>query len=107
MSYPNNECGSCPAWLSVNTSYDVSHIISTTCKDCNLFNSQKFVCHIPSGCCYPLEDDGKTITTCGASLTPTIDGIVWKYTDKFTYKEIKPVNPFEAALNIIKERSKD
>lgn len=106
MSYPNNDCGECVGWLAFGE-VNKEKLIRTYCMDCKLFKKQRFIRHIPSGCCYPLEDDGKTITICGANFTPTIEGIVWEYTDKFTYKEIKPINPFEAALNIIKERSKD
>lgn len=58
-------------------------------------NKQKFVRHIPSQTCYPLEEDGKTVIICGAHLTPEIDGkIFWEYVDKFIPKEIKPSNPF-------------
>ena len=55
----------------------------------------QYVRHIPTQCCYPLEDDGKTVIICGAHLEPKIDGkIFWEYVDKYYPKEVKPSNPF-------------
>jgi hypothetical protein len=55
----------------------------------------QYVRHIPTQCCYPLEEDGKTVIICGAKLTPEIDGkIFWEYTDSYVEKIIKPVDPY-------------
>lgn len=55
----------------------------------------KYVMHIPTGCCYPLEPDGKTVIICGACLTPEIDGkVFWRYTDKFVEKVPTPSDPY-------------
>lgn len=55
----------------------------------------KYVVHIPTGCCYKLEPDGKTVIICGAHLTPAIDGeVFWKYSDVYFEKEIVPSNPY-------------
>lgn len=97
MRYPCNECGECYAWLALEEPEGISRDIAYRdyCSKCELFQSQKFVRHIPSGCCYPLEDDGKTVMICGANLTPTIDGkIFWEYVDKYEYKISEPSNPY-------------
>ena len=95
MGYPNNNCGECIAWLAMETNKDKELLIKKCCTKCDLFNSQTFVKHIPSGCCYPLEEDGKTVIICGANLTPKIDGeIFWEYVDTYTHKEVKPSNQF-------------
>ena len=55
----------------------------------------KYIVHIPSGCCYPLEADGKTVIICGAELQPTVDGeIFWRYSDEYFEKEIIPSDPY-------------
>ena len=55
----------------------------------------KFVRHIPTQCCCPLEADGVTVIICGARLTPKVDGkVFWEYTDKYVEKVIKPSDPF-------------
>lgn len=55
----------------------------------------KYLRHIPTQCCYPLEPDGKTIIICGAQLTPEVDGkIFWEYTNEYTEKVIKPTDMF-------------
>ena len=60
-------------------------------------DNKKFVKHIPSGCCYPLEDDGKTVIICGARLTPEIDGnIFWEYVDEYIEKIVIPSDPYAA-----------
>jgi hypothetical protein len=51
----------------------------------------KYLKHIPTQCCYPLEPDGKTIIICGAKLTPVVDGkIFWEYTNEFVEKIPQP-----------------
>ena len=60
----------------------------------------KYVLHIPSGCCYPLEPNGKTVIICGTQLEPKIDGeIFWKYIDEYVEKVAKPSDPFASAQN--------
>ena len=55
----------------------------------------KYVIHIPSGCCYSLESDGKTIIVAGVAITPKIDGeVFWKYSDVYVEKVVKPSDPF-------------
>ena len=55
----------------------------------------KYLRHIPSQCCYPLEPDGKTIIICGAHLTPEVDGkIFWEYTDEYIEKTPQPNDPY-------------
>ena len=55
----------------------------------------EYVVHIPTGCCYKLEPDGKTVIICGAHLTPTVDGeVFWKYSDVYFEKEVVPSNPY-------------
>ena len=55
----------------------------------------KYVRHIPTQCCYKLEDDGKTVIICGAHLTPEIDGkIFWEYTDEFNEKIVVASDPY-------------
>lgn len=94
MAYPNNKCGECSAWLSVETRYDKEKIIHTDCQHCPLFSTQQFVRHIPSQCCYPLEADGKTVIICGARLTPKVDGKFWEYVDRYIEKVTQPSDPF-------------
>lgn len=54
----------------------------------------KYVVHIPTNCCYPLEADGKTVIISGAHLMPKIDGeVFWKYTDEYFEKEVVPSDP--------------
>lgn len=56
-------------------------------------NSVKYARHIPTQCCYLLEDDGKTVIICGAHLEPRIDGkIFWEYVDKYEEKIVTPSN---------------
>lgn len=56
---------------------------------------KKYVRHIPTGCCFPLEADGKTVIICGACLTPEIDGkIFWEYTNEYVEKVIVPTDQF-------------
>ena len=96
MRYPCNECGECVAWLALEEPDGISREVAYRdyCSNCELFQSQKFVQHIPSGCCYPLEDDG-SVYICGANFKPIIDGkIFWKYVDKYVHKEVIPANPF-------------
>ena len=51
----------------------------------------KYLKHIPTQCCYPLEPDGTTIIICGAKLTPVVDGkIFWEYTNEFVEKVPQP-----------------
>lgn len=96
MSYPNNNCGECPAWLGMSPlDFPINPTINNVCITCKLFTEQKFVKHIPTQCCYPLEDDGKTVIICGAKLTPEIDGkIFWKYVDKYERKVFTPSDPY-------------
>ena len=96
MSYPSNKCGECPAWLSIGESEGVikEKTISDYCINCKVFLSQKFVKHIPTQCCYPLEDDGKTVVICGARLAPEIDNKFWEYTDKYVVKMPTPSDPY-------------
>lgn len=97
MSYPNNNCGECPVWLALGEQEGITVFdgIGTYCVKCRVFNTQKFVRHIPSQCCYPLEPDGKTVIICGASLQPKIDGkIFWEYTDKYVKKVVVPSDPY-------------
>lgn len=55
----------------------------------------KYVKHIPTQCCYPLKEDGKTIEICGALLQPVVDGkIFWEYTEEYTEKVIEPTDPY-------------
>ena len=83
--YPDNDCGECPVWLADAESDE-------HCADCPA--RSKYVVHIPSGCCYKLEPDGKTVIVCGARLTPTIDGeVFWKYSDVYFEKMVVPVDP--------------
>lgn len=97
MSYPNNECGECPVWLALgeDTNIKSRRSIDKRCLKCNLFKSQRFVRHIPTQCCYPLEPDGKTVIICDAHLTPNIDGkIFWEYVDEYVDKVITPSDPY-------------
>ena len=88
MNKPNNYCGECPVWLA-----DAEG--GAECDACIVNAKPKYVIHIPSGCCYPLEPDGKTVIICGAHLTPEIDGkIFWRYSDVFVEKIVKPSDPF-------------
>lgn len=55
----------------------------------------KYVRHIPTQCCYKLEDDGKTVIICGAHLTPKIDGkIFWEYVDEYVEKVVVASDPY-------------
>lgn len=55
----------------------------------------KYLKHIPTQCCYPLEPDGKTIIICGIRMTPKVDGeIFWEYTNEYTEKVPKPADMF-------------
>ncbi len=55
----------------------------------------KYLKHIPTQCCYPLESDGKTVIISGAHITPDVDGkIFWEYTNEYVEKVAKPSNPF-------------
>ena len=55
----------------------------------------KYLKHIPTQCCYPLEEDGKTIVICGARLQPNVDGkIFWEYTDTYIEKIATPSDPY-------------
>ena len=55
----------------------------------------KYVKHIPTQCCYPLEADGKTIIICGAPIVPKVDGkVFWEYVDEYTEKIVKPSDPY-------------
>lgn len=54
----------------------------------------KYVIHIPSGCCYPLEEDGCTVIIRSAHLQPEIDGKFWERVDTYTAKDIRNSNPF-------------
>ena len=98
MSYPNNECGECEVWLNLgecNVLPDIRTAIDKHCKNCKVFLNQKFVRHIPSQCCYPIEEDGKTVIIAGARLTPEIDGkIFWEYVDEYTPKIVVPSDPY-------------
>ena len=110
MSYPNNQCGSCSVWLACGEPEGVSRMraISEYCSKCKLFNNQKFVRHIPTQCCYPLEDDDKTVIICGAHMTPEVDGkIFWEYVDAYVEKIVVPVDPFEAARKIMEELNEE
>ena len=56
----------------------------------------KYLKHIPTQCCYKLEEDGKTIEICGCKMRPKVDGkIFWEYVDTFTEKVIVPTNPYK------------
>lgn len=55
----------------------------------------KYVIHIPTGSCYPLEPDGETVIISGVHIKPKIDGeVFWKYSDVFVKKIITPTDPF-------------
>ena len=57
--------------------------------------SEKFVKHIPTQCCYKLEEDGKTVIISGARIEPKIDGkIFWEYVDNYVEKIIVPSDPY-------------
>ena len=93
MSYPNNDCGECAGWLAFGE-INKEKLVRTYCMNCKIFKEQRFIRHIPSGCCYPLEEDNKTVIICGAYLTPNIDGkVFWEYTDKYEQKVLTPSNP--------------
>lgn len=97
MRYPSNECGECFAWLALEEPEGMSREVAYRdyCSKCKLFQSQKFVKHIPSQCCFPLEDDGVSVYICGARLQPKIDGkIFWEYVDTYIHKIIKPSDPY-------------
>ena len=96
MKYPNNTCGECPTWLAFGEpeSTNKNTSIYEHCAGCELFNSQKFVRHISTQCCYPLEDDGKTVIICGAHLTPEIDNKFWEYVDKDVEKVVVASDPY-------------
>ena len=84
--YPNNYCGECPVFLEGANSDEL-------CAACP--SRPLYVIHIPSGCCYPLEPDGKTVIICGAHLTPEIDGkVFWRYSRKYVEKVVVPTDPF-------------
>ena len=88
---PNNHCGECPVWLAIELD-NFDELSEKHCKKC--FAAQ-YVVHIPTGCCYPLEPEGKTVIICGAHLTPKIDGkVFWRYSDVFVEKIVKPSDPF-------------
>ena len=96
MRYPCNECGECIAWLSLEEPDGMTRndAYRDYCSKCELFQSQKFVRHIPTQCCFPLEDDGVSVVISGAKLQPIIDGkIFWEYVDKYYHKEIVPSDP--------------
>lgn len=85
MKY-NEYCGECPIYLADAENEEL-------CVACP--SHPQYVIHIPTGCCYPLEPDGKTIIICGAHLTPEIDGkIFWRYSDVFVEKIVKPSDPY-------------
>ena len=97
MSYPNNECGECPVWLAIGEECGTSwrDAIAKYCTKCKIFTNQKFVRHIPTRCCYPLEDDGKTVIIAGTYLTPKIDGeVFWEYVDRYIPKIVVPSDPY-------------
>lgn len=100
-SLPSNWCGECPVWLAMGEmeSLPIYDTIGTYCVKCKAFNAQKFVQHIPTQCCYPLELDGKTIMICGAPVVPEIDDKFWRYVDHYIHKAIVPVDPILAAMN--------
>ncbi|MBO5711427.1 MAG: hypothetical protein J6R47_01180 [Acholeplasmatales bacterium] len=99
MSYPNNNCGECPVWLAMDTLNDKIELTGKCCTKCKIFTEQRFIRHIPSKTCYPLEPDGETVIICGCILKPIIDGdIFWEYVDSYYYKPPTPVDPIEAAL---------
>jgi hypothetical protein len=54
----------------------------------------KYIKHISTQCCYELQADGKTVEICGCRLQPTVDGILWEYTDTYTDKVIIPSDPY-------------
>lgn len=86
--YPDNHCGECSVWLA-----DAEG--GAECDACIANMAPKYVIHIPTGCCYPLEPDGKTVIISGAHLTPEIDGkVFWKYSYVYFEKEVVPTNPF-------------
>lgn len=59
----------------------------------------KYLKHIPTQCCYPLEPDGKTIIICGAKLTPVVDGkIFWEYANEYTEKVPEPADMFSRTV---------
>lgn len=95
MSYPNNNCGSCNVWLAMNEPEGVSRMVAIDeyCCNCDLFKNQKFIRHIPTQCCYPIEADGKVII-CGADLCPAIDNIFWEYVDTYVSKKVEPSDPY-------------
>lgn len=94
MAYPNNWCGECPTWLAIEDHHDLQKAIDNTCQYCPLFSTQQFVRHMNTGCCYPLEADGKTVIICGAHLTPDIDGKMWAYADRYEAKEVHISDPY-------------
>ena len=86
MSKPNNYCGECPIWLA-----DAE--CNENCEGCP--SHPQYVIHIPTGSCYSLEPDGKTIIVAGVSIAPKIDGkVFWKYSDVYVEKIVKPSDPF-------------
>ena len=59
----------------------------------------KYIKHIPTQCCYPLEADGKTVIISGAHLTPEVDGkVFWEYTNEYTEKVPEPTNMFSRTV---------
>ena len=87
MATPNNYCGECPIWLADNAD------LTTLCPSCP--SRPQYAIHIPSGSCYPIEPDGRTIIVAGVAITPKIDGkVFWKYSDVYVEKIVKPSDPF-------------
>ena len=102
MSYPNNNCGECSIWFAIGEDITKAEALNRYCNHCPA-NYQikeepmkhKYLRHIPSGACYPLESDGKTIIIRDVCLTPEVDGkIFWEYVDEYTEKIAKPSNPY-------------
>ena len=95
MVYPNNNCGECPIWLAMPDNYYQSKkVIDTHCINCKLFQNQRFVRHIPTQCCYAIEEDGSVLVG-NCTITPKIDGkIFWEYVDAYVPKTITPSDPY-------------
>ena len=55
----------------------------------------RYIKHIPSQCCYKLEDDGKTIEISGVRMQPIVDGkTFWEYTDEYVEKVAVASDPY-------------
>ena len=108
MSYPNEDCMLCPAWINHKPAdgMDRRALCDEYCQNCYKFQVQTFVRHIPTQCCYPLEQDG-TVNICGVIITPKIGDGFWEYSEGYIEKKIVPVDPIEAARRIQEERERN